>query len=185
MRFVTILMFFLMISILSCKDKTSMSNSQDATSTDMTTYPLLNQDNLPAVEIKSMRTEATAVLAHRLKENGSKVPTSIEKDIWAIDAVVFGSKMLAGDSIYGNWIDFKDDFSYNYGLYGVQNGAGKYHYDLDAAKLLLLDNNEGIKPQQLEVKMANDMLVLVGEALYKDNNIQTKLTRIATAPIKK
>ena len=56
---------------------------------------------------------------------------------------------------------------------------------MEKAFLLLIDDNEGMKPQEFEVKMNNDMLVIVGHYTYKDNNMQAKLLRQASYPVKK
>ncbi len=143
---------------------------------------LLNQEDMKEGEIVLDRKEALDILEHRIKESGKKSFTIIEKDLWVFDGIVKNSQMLIGDSLQGRWIDFKEDLTYDYGRKENKEGSGRYFFDFDKSILLMLDDNEGIKPQEFEVKLRNDMLVIVGMFTYDDNNMQAKLTRAEKAP---
>jgi len=147
-------------------------------------YMLNNQDKLSSNEINSMRSSATAILDKRIKENNNETFTILHGDIWVFGGLVSDSKSLFGDSLDGAWLDFKDDLTYEYGKCENKNGSGRYYYNFNTANLLMLDNNPAIKPQEFEVKMGTDMLVIVGNEIYKDNNMQAKLDRKPTLPTK-
>ncbi len=147
-------------------------------------YMLTNQKDFLPQEIETMRKTASEVLALRKKDSGNKSYTVMDKDIWAFGGLVSDSRALFGDSLAGTWIDFKENLTFDYGQYDKKSGSGHYFYDMEKATLLMLDDNPAIKPQEFEVKMNNDMLVIVGQAIYKDNNMQAKLDRKATFPTK-
>lgn len=145
-------------------------------------YAMLNQESLRPGEVTSMRKVANDILAHRIKESGSKSYTIVDKDIWVYDGVVKNSKMTMADSLGGRWIDFKENLTYEYGRYDKKEGQGRYTYDLEKGTLLMMDDNEAIKPQEFEVKLRDDMMVIVGLYTYEDNNMQAKLTRHPSYP---
>ena len=78
----------------------------------------------------------------------------------------------------GQWIDFKNDHTYVYGTNGTTNGSGRYHYSLDKALVLMVDNDSSKKAQEYDAKFAGDVMVLVGTTTYNDNSVQMKLERI-------
>lgn len=189
MKIQSILFVFLLIFLVSCKmDNQATTPSVKAENMKKNVgdaYAMLNQEDFKAGEIKSERIAAMEALNFRMKESGNKSYTIMDKDIWVYDGVVKNSDMVTGDSLGGRWIDFKDDLTYEYGRYDQKEGTGKYFYGMEKAFLLLIDDNEGMKPQEFEVKMNNDMLVIVGHYTYKDNNMQAKLNRQPSFPIKK
>jgi hypothetical protein len=144
-------------------------------------YAMLNQETLKPLEIADMRKTVKPILEKRIKES-NKNANQLEKDVWIYEATVKNSDLTPQDSLGGRWIDFKADFIYEYGSNDITKGKGIFHYDTENAKLLLMDNNTLIKPQEFDVKALNDMLVIVGTYEYKDNNIQSKLVRRPTIP---
>ncbi|MBK8349813.1 MAG: hypothetical protein IPL08_20230 [Saprospiraceae bacterium] len=183
MKIVSALFAISLFLVASCKmENKSTARSGDNGKSVGDAYALLNQEDVKDVDVKAMRASALNILEHRYKESSKKTYTILDKDIWVFDAIVKNSNMMTGDSLGGRWIDFKEDLTYDYGRMDKKEGKGKYFYDFDKANLLLIDDNENIKPQEFEVKALNDMLVIVGQYIYKDNNIQTKLTRKASFP---
>jgi hypothetical protein len=175
---VTILLFF-----IGCKS--DFSHGKKAEKAISSSYVLFNQAGLKPLEITSMRNSAAEVLKLRKKEGGNKSYAFIDKDIWIFGGFVSDAKSLFQDSLNGTWIDFKEDLTYTYGSYDQVGGSGQYFYDFEKFNLLMLDDNTAIKPQEFEVKTGNDIIVLVGSFIYKDNNIQAKLDRGASFPQKK
>jgi len=53
-----------------------------------------------------------------------------------------------------------------------------YTYNFDTGLLLMLDNDPNLKPNEYNVKVHNDLVILEGQATYQDNNIQAKLVRV-------
>lgn len=185
MKIQGLLFLFLSIIMFSCKmDKTSLSTT-DTDVKELEAYAMLNQQDLKPEEIAAMRLAALQILDHRQKESANKSYTIIDKDIWQYDATVINSDMKSGDSLEGRWIDFKEDLTFEYGRYDKKDGKGRYFYNLEDSSLLMVDDNEVLKPQEFDVKALNEMIVIVGRYVYKDNNIQSKLLRIPNYPAKK
>lgn len=179
-------LIFALLFMASCKSD-HKTNEPPKTREDMEkqagdSYIMLNQDGKRPGEVTSMRKVASGILASRVKEAANKSYTIMDKDIWIYDGVVSEKGMKMRDSLGGRWIDFKEDLTYEYGRYDKKEGRGKYFYHLENGTLLLIDDNEAIKPQEFEVKHRNDMMVIVGMSTYEDNNLQAKLVREATYP---
>lgn len=179
--FITISLFF-----IGCQSESKKgSNTNEITKPAISeAYILSNQKDILPLEIETMRKSASEVLALRKKEAANKSYTIMDKDIWVFGGLVSNTRTLFGDSLNGAWIDFKENLTYDYGQYENKSGSGHYFYDLEKATLLMLDDNPAIKPQEFEVKMNNDMLVIVGQFIYKDNNMQAKLDRKTSFPTK-
>ena len=96
-----------------------------------------------------------------------------------------GKTMEAPQPFYGHWIDFKPDWTYEYGYFDEKRGTGKYHYSFDTAVVLMLDDNPEIKADEYDVRLAGDSMVLVGKATYDSNSKQCKLNRAVGMPTKK
>ncbi len=160
---------------LSCKSKGPKELAND--------YAMLNQDDMTPAEIAKYRSTAISALEFRYKESGKESITIMDKDIWLYEGTVKNSDLIPMDSLGGKWIDLKEDLTYEYGSYAVSKGKGRYHYDLEKRLLLLVDDNDLIKPQEFKVKALNDILVLEGSYIYKDNNLQAKLGRRSARPM--
>ena len=185
MRSIFILLVALSLMFTGCKsDGTSIGGTKDKPSTISDAYILNNQKEILPAEIEAMRKTAAETLAFRKKESGNKSYTIMDKDIWVFGGFVSDSKALFTDSLGGAWIDFKENLTYDYGKYDKKGGSGHYFYDLEKATLLMLDDNPAIKPQEFEVKLKDEMLVIVGLFNTNDNNIQAKLDRMPSYPSK-
>ncbi|MEY3419885.1 MAG: hypothetical protein RIR48_165 [Bacteroidota bacterium] len=183
MRSMFILIVAISLMFTGCKsDSTSPGGTKTKPSAISDAYILSNQQGLAPLEIEAMRKTAAETLAYRKKESGSKSYTIMDKDIWVFGGFVTGSKALFTDSLGGAWIDFKENLTYDYGKYDKKGGSGHYFYDMDKATLLMLDDNPAIKPQEFEVKLKDDMMVIVGLFNTNDNNIQAKLDRMPSYP---
>ncbi len=145
-------------------------------------YILHNQfDNNEAL-IKDQRAATISILDHRLKSIDPSLTNVLVQDMWHVDAFLRGNQMSFASDIKGFWIDFQDGNKYAYGSFSETYGTGRCVYTSDNNLLLLLDDDQRIKPQEFEVKYNNDALVLVGQATYHDNSMQVKLLRKATFP---
>ncbi|MCB9310051.1 MAG: hypothetical protein H6567_08340 [Lewinellaceae bacterium] len=168
----------------SCKPQNSTKTTHKAAAAvaPNPAWDLLNQENISAADIATMRTNAEGMLEFRDKELNHKSVTIIDKDIWKVVAFIIGRDGKFGDKLHGAWIDFKEDLTYTYGHYDKTEGQGLYIYDLDKELILLIDDNQTMKPQEFKVKVTNDNLVLVGTETYRDNAMQAKLDRTASFP---
>ncbi|NNE25991.1 MAG: hypothetical protein HKN09_04045 [Saprospiraceae bacterium] len=125
--------------------------------------------------IASQRSTALSILNHRLK-NDPQSYAIIEADVWEYE-FVFDGEMSKQGEYAGVWIDFKPDFTYEYGKNATVNGSGRYNYHFERGELLMIDNDPKVKPQEWTVKNAGDAMVLVGTQTYRDNSVQMKLIR--------
>ena len=128
-----------------------------------------------ATEINKWRSQALSILNHRLKQ----FPTTyaiMEANTWEYQFVHNGEMSKPGD-YKGIWIDYKADHSYEYGEGKTIKGSGKYNYHLEREEVLMVDDDPSKKPQEWKVKHADDIMIMMGTASYKDNHIQQKLGR--------
>lgn len=188
MKFILgLLSIFTVLSLTSCNfDKAKPSTTAEKAETPKVPqdYVMLNQEELSGDEIKTMRSNALSILNHRQKESNNKAYSIIVNNLWKYDGAVKNSDFLKGDQLAGKWIAFKDDLTYEYGDYQETKGSGRYFFDLEKNLMLMLDNHPDIKPQEFEVKLVTDMMVLVGNYIYQDNNLQAKLVSITSKPTK-
>lgn len=131
-----------------------------------------------------MRSQALSILAHRIK-NYPETYAVVEAGVLTYEFVHDGRKISKKGEFEGSWIDYKDDFTYDYGNYDEIDGSGRYHFRSDINQLVMIDNNKNQNPQEWDVKIAGDVLILVGTSTYGNNAYQMKLQRKNTKPQKK
>jgi hypothetical protein len=190
-----------MIFAISCKNTTNEKTAEDNNSTvtsgrklvetiktsidsDSLLAMITNMTKIEPNEVKDMRQSAEVIINHRYKETERKSFILLDKDLWEFEFIFMGKKMSAINQFAGYWIDFSEDLTYTYGLFQEVKGSGKYTYSLDTGLLLLIDNNEEIKPQEFEAKLFDQTLVMDGNAIYRDNNYNAKLKRITQRPVR-
>ncbi|MBK8620539.1 MAG: hypothetical protein IPN79_01955 [Saprospiraceae bacterium] len=181
------IIILIMLVFWSCKDNTSKKTEVAESVTEVKTinqsanvdafYPMLNQMDLSTMEVAAYRKSATDIVHHRNKENGRKASPILTKDSWQYEGIFRGSNFVNADSLKQTWITFKDDLTYEYGKNKEKKGGGIYAYNFDTGLLHMVDNDGNIKPNEYNVKIHNDLIILEGQATYKDNNIQAKLVR--------
>lgn len=131
----------------------------------------------------SLRSQALAVLDHRIKLDPKSYAVA-EAGVWEYEFVFDGKEMSPQGEKAGSWIDFKDDNTYQYGLYNEIQGAGKYNYRIDDGQIVMVDDDESVMPQEWNTKSAGDNLILIGTQSYGNNAYQMKLVRRDTIPVK-
>ena len=130
-----------------------------------------------------MRAQALGILDHRIK-NYPETYAIIEAGILNYQFVHNGREISPKGAYDGAWIDFKADFTYDYGSYNETEGAGRYHFRTDINQLVMIDNNKSQSPQEWDVKIGGDVLILVGTNTYGNNAYQMKLLRSDNKPVK-
>lgn len=150
-------------------DKNSDNNSKIAESTVIAQKPEKELD-------PKMRSQALAVLDFRIKND----PTSyaiIEAGVLNYLFVYNGREMSKKDEYTGNWIDFKPDFTYDYGKNDQTTGGGRYHYSMKKNQLVMVDNSRDQNPQEWDIKTGGDVIIMIGTKTYGNNAFQIKLER--------
>ena len=148
-------------------------------------YLLSNQKGFQDSTIQNLRIAAEKELRQRIDTSAKQFTSVLEKDLYHIQAVLRGSEVVFDEKVKAGWIDFAPDNTYKYGVYADHMGGGKYHFDASGSIILLLDNNQAIKPQEFQALINGDALVLVGQDTYRDNNMQAKLNRMPEMPVSK
>jgi hypothetical protein len=147
-------------------------------------YMLSNQDGMKDSLVQVHRRAAEVIINNRIKTGAQTTTNALEKDNWHYEAFLKGSNMTFGSDLKGGWIDFKEQNNYSYGSFDQPLGGGKYHLDTDKNLLILVDADSRVKPQEFQIMQNGDGLVLVGQPIYTDNNMQVKLNRKAGFPVK-
>jgi len=189
----TNILILLLVIFWGCKENKSDKNEEEEAVSEIKTinqsanvdafYPMLNQMDLSTMEVAAYRKSATDIVHHRNKENGRKASPILTKDSWQYEGIFKGSSFVSADSLQSKWIMFKDDLTFVYGQNKEIKGGGIYTYNFDTGLLQMVDNDTNLKPNEYNVKVHNDLIILEGQATYEDNNIQAKLARIVS-PVK-
>ena len=142
------------------------------------------RDKITGGMAAQMKADAEAILAYRWKQTNKKSWTIMTNGFYEYEFVYNGREMSKPGEHAGRWVKFKDDLSYTYGYYDEVQGSGKYDFNLDSELLLMVDDNSSIKPNEYTCKPVNDVCILVGTEVYKDNNFQCKMSRVDRQPSK-
>lgn len=138
----------------------------------------------PSPAIKSLRDQAKAVYDFRMKNTEFSTAQILDGGAWEYKFTFADGAMSELGALAGKWIDFNDDNTYEYGLYDDIKGSGIYHYDPMTTIALIIDNDPTVKPQEFEMKIVMDALVMVGQKTYNDNGTQSKLDKREVRPTK-
>jgi len=197
----SIIMILTSIALASCKQKTAenppvataeeilanSTNDQYASESDIPRGIRIvknMRDKIPLSDIAPMNQEAEAIFAHRIKNAEKKTWSVMTAGYYEYAFVFNGKEMSKPGEHAGRWLNFKEDNTYDYGYYSDVQGSGKYYFDLDDELLLMVDNNKNIKPNEYKCKPVNDVCILIGTEVYKDNNFQCKIERVDAMPSK-
>ena len=128
------------------------------------------------------RTTAASLIAHRSKDG--EAYAILTSGFWNYQFVFDGREMSKPGDYDGHWVQYKDDFTYDYGIYSEQNGSGKYHYRLDDNMMIMLDDDESVAPKEWQVKHGGQVMVLVGSHGFGNNGMQMKMLKSNEKPSK-
>ncbi len=162
------------VSLYSCKNEGSKASSTKATVSAKKASP----------QMEGLREKAKSVYDYRMKNGEFSTAQILDNGVWEYKFTFANNAMSELGALAGKWIDFADDNTYEYGLYGEIKGSGIYHYDPLSTIILMIDNNPSAKPQEFEMKLVMDALVMVGQKTYNDNSTQSKLDKREVRPTK-
>lgn len=163
-------------------EKFGLQNQYEVKNPDKLTVMRNMHINLASEKIPPLRESAIEELEAAWKASGKKAHVILDKDLYVFDRIHDGNAMSDDKKFSKFWIDFDKDLTYKYGEGNEEKGSGRYFYNFDNYTLLLVDNDEAIKPNKYDVKLAGEALVLVGRADYHDNNWQAKLRKSTERP---
>ena len=156
-----LILFLIGFFIISCKPNSKSASDSDSETTAAQKEPA-NQE---------MRNLALSYIQHRSQDG--KTYAMMTGGFWNYQFVYDRGMSKPGD-YDGHWLKFKDDFSYEYGLWDQTDGTGKYHFRLDDNMLVMLDDDPSNDPKEWEVKYGGDAMVFVGSTGFGNNGMQIK-----------
>jgi len=173
----------LFVGLTSC-DSGNKADDKDLAKLDPATetFPFEIQKGGEFKTVDQIRMQAKSIIQNRIKQNPE--PLSMLTFGYHIPEFVFdGSKMSKPDQYLGHWIDFKEDFTYEYGYYGQVSGSGIYHFRLDDEALMTLNDDESYEPKSWKVNSNGEALAIVGEHTFEVNNgMQIKMVPADSKP---
>lgn len=135
-------------------------------------------------QMTELREKAKAVYDYRMENGEFSSAQILDNGAWEYKFTFADGAMSKPGALAGKWIDFAENNTYEYGTYDRVEGSGIYHYDPLSTILLIIDNDPTAKPQEFEMKLVMDALVMVGQKTYNDNSTQSKLDKRETRPTK-
>lgn len=134
--------------------------------------------------ITELRNSAKAVYDFRMN-NGKPVNAQVfDQGVWEYEFTFAKGEMSKPGALSGKWIDFLPDNTYEYGWHDTIKGSGIYHFDSENMVALLIDNAPSAKPTEYDVKIAMDVMVIIGTTTYNDKSTQSKLVNVSERPTK-
>ena len=100
------------------------------------------------------------------------------------NATIAAGKSAKENANEGHWIDFKENGTFDYGVWDQKSYAGTWHYDAATDRLELSPENNAAKRSEWTVKHQADNLIWIGTAKYGDNAIQMQWLRREGYPSK-
>lgn len=94
----------------------------------------------------------------------------------------FNGKEIEDIESEGRWFKFEDNFTYTFGKQDNVEGKGRYHFSLDNMKVIMMDDTEGILPQEWTIQTKEDFVVFVGSTYFGPNSRQIKIIKKPQRP---
>lgn len=179
-----VFLIFGMISCLAfgaCKNTSPSPEPKEEKVVQDTMMTTAAENKMGAGKIAQLHKQAEAILAYR-RENKPDNYAIIDVGVWEYEAAFKDGAMSKPGAYKGHWIDFSQDNSYEFGINGNIQGKGKYHYDNDTHLLLLVNDDPNVKPEEYEIKLVNEVMIMMGNLTYQDNGFQAKLLKIQKRP---
>jgi hypothetical protein len=181
-------LLILIIVIISCKQESKQVNKEKEklsfSDSIAASGRIAKPTEISKDKIKSEHKFAQGILTQRIKTK-PKNWIILDAGVWEYEFVYKDGAMSKQGEYTGKWIDMDENNNYKYGYYDVMEGSGKYHYDNDTHMLLLVDDDETTMPQEFELKIQNDMMIMMGRNTFGNNAIQAKLIKRNNVPSKK
>lgn len=142
--------------------------------------------NVGADNTKSVEPAAEAVQTTSSEENPNLVAnmswTFLTDQLFHHGATV-KSGISDPDLNKGHWMDFHDNGTYDYGVWGEKSYDGHWTYD-ETTRNLQLKPSGSQKPSEWQVMHKDRKLILIGTHTYGDNAYQVQWIRYPQRPDK-
>lgn len=171
------------ITFLACQSESNKKAPPKDLPTEKV-FPLSIQLGGEYGELDVIRAQARSTIDYRI-ENGGKALSMMTSGYWWPEFVYYRQKITGEGHYDGYWVQYKDDFTYEYGVYDEVWGSGRYHYDLDKMELLLLDDDVEQEPKVYQGNYNGNLMSYIGRHTWGINNgMQIKMVPIDTKPTK-
>ena len=178
-----ILAMMAFFSLLACKNDNTVNKSR--ATPEGIINPLNIQKGGEFTSVADIRASAKAMIDHRIS-NDPKALSFLTYAFWMPEFVYNKGSISGLDKYLGHWLDFKEDFSYDYGYYDLLLGTGRYHFRLDDNMMIMLDDDPDLEPKFWKAPYNGEIMALVGtHELGINNGMQIKMIPIDTKPAKK
>ncbi len=167
--------------LMSCKEAKEPIAAETKNVVQDTVMQTSGKKTMGSSQIAQLHKQATAILTYRL-ENKPEKHAIIDVGVWEYEAAFREGAMSKPGEFAGHWIDFSENGTYEMGVYNEITGSGRYHYDNDTHLLLLVNNDEKVKPEEFELKLMQSVMIMMGKSTYQDNGFQAKLLKSEKRP---
>lgn len=171
----------MLVLAISCKNNEQPSPPEAEKVVQDTLMTTAAKSKMDGGKIAQLNQQAKAILAYRM-ENKPDNYAIIDVGVWEYEAAFKDGAMSKPGAYKGHWIDFDAKNGYEFGVNNDIKGRGKYHYDNDTHLLLLVNDDPAVKPEEYEIKLVNDVMIMMGNLTYQDNGFQAKLLKVQSRP---
>ena len=158
----------LMASCQKSDSPTQQSLSAEVTSDDRKSFPMNIEKGGSYKAVDQIRVMARGIIETRKKDHPE--PMSILTYAYWNPEIVFNSGFSKPGDYEGYWIKFNEDFTYSYGVNLIEQGKGRYHYSLDDAELVMLDDDVLLEPKVWNVNSNGVVMTFQGRHDFGVNN---------------
>ena len=132
--------------------------------------------------LMTWRVKAALEIEERAKRNQRMSYPIITKGYWTLDAV-FLDDFGPNEVTEGKWIKFNEDLTFTYGKFDKIVSKGRYFYDPNVEKIILLDEKENNRPLEYELGWNGEYLIFAGTDLFDDADIRIKMFNMQRPPV--
>ncbi len=186
MKFLTIVLytgfFMASLTLIHCKNdhqggqnsNTNIESAETNTNSKVNNSGVIHSD-----DIQRILPEAQS----KGKEHNDHAWAMVTADMWHYDFAIMPDTTPKKNVFEGDWIDFKDDYTYLKGHYQDTTEAGYYIFDFDNDKRLeIIPLSGGESASSWRLLTNGEVTIMIGTAKYNSKGWQIKLVRAHTKP---
>ena len=188
-----LILLAIILVLISCKNKTNTDTKQTLTEENKknvkedikTEY---EDGYLTPVENKHDLQEDRAIARNALNAFFDTKPDQVSilvVDYYTVDFIADGNGAPKEVLEKGEWYKFTKDYTYQHGFYDKITDEGKYLFDANVSKVLMLPDDKNKFPSEWKILQSNDVIVMVGTAKFANNPVQKHCINTKNKPTKK
>jgi len=177
----------ILLALFSCKNNKSESNDSTALNnqTQIDIQPDSNEKGGEPIVTKVNINEQRAIAKEDIREflkTENKPPIFLTSNYHLVDYISDGIGGPKDMIDVGEWYNFLNDNTYSHGFFDKIEDSGKFVYDQESKKVIMLPVIETKSPSEWRVLNSGDIIVLVGTAKFRNNPFQKHLKEIKDQP---